>query len=390
MLLGAMGASAVLLAGIPASADHKVPGVCEVPREFPTLQAAIDDTSCLTVHAAWGTFTEQLTITRSLTLAGSGERHSYIQAPATMTEPKAIIRVIGRRVRVKIKHFTLQGPGANFGVLLEKDSVGTLTNVIISDIREEPMGSGAGFVGVQSGVPGAVQISKLVMANCTVENYQGAAVLIQGQGTIGTISYSVFKGSGDRPAGTPAPTGIIVRDGAVATVSRSDIDDNRAHPASGVGVGVLFDGTGLKTQLLQNNVDRNDVGVHVVNTTRAIIYRNGVDHSTGDGIVLQDSDDNDLTRNRVVNAGGTGIRLSASDKNTVYGNETLTGGDGGVALESSANNVLLGNRAENNVGYGMTDDSTGTKTAKTANTWQRSNLCNGNTLGDSSPAGLCQ
>jgi hypothetical protein len=37
----------------------------------------------------------------------------------------------------------------------------------------------------------------------------------------------------------------------------------------------------------------------------------------------------------------------------------------------------------------MTDDSTGAKTAKTANTW-KSNQCNGNSLGDSLPAGLCR
>jgi hypothetical protein len=232
-LLGVIGVSSMLLGAETALAAAA--GECEVPKKYATLQSAINDPKCLVVHAAQGDYTEQLTITRSLTLAGSGERHTTLYAPATMADPKAIIRVVGRKVKVKIKHFTIQGPGTGsslVGVRLEKDTTGTLTNVIINDIRQQPLGSGADFIGIHAGVPGGPQITKLNVDNSTINDSQGAAILLEGQGSLGNITYSVISGTGDRPASTPAPVGIIIRDGAQATVTRTDVNDNRA-PAGG-------------------------------------------------------------------------------------------------------------------------------------------------------------
>jgi hypothetical protein len=67
----------------------------------------------------------------------------------------------------------------------------------------------------------------------------------------------------------------------------------------------------------------------------------------------------------------------------------MTNADGGLVVQGSKDNVLNSNRADGNIGYGMTDNSTGTKTSRTANTW-KSDECAGNTLGDSLPAGLCR
>lgn len=391
-VLGAMVVSAGFLGGAPASAAPLIPGQCEVPRDFPTLQSALDDPTCVGVHAREGVYTEQLTIRRSVTLAGSGERYTTIHAPASMADPKAIIRVTGRKVRVKIKHFTIQGPGAGgalVGIRVEKDATATVTNVIITDIRQEPMGSGADFIGLYAGVPGGPQITSVTLNNCTITGYQGAGVLIEGNGTIGRVTYSIIDGTGYRPASTPAPAGVVVRGGALVTVDHSDVNDNRAAPGSGTGVGILLQGAAVKTTVSQNNVDRNDVGIRVIGTDKAVIYQNGVDDATGDGIVLEQSDANLVSRNRVVSGGGAGILLSDSHANNVYTNAVMTNEDGGLVLEGSTNNLVTGNRADVNVGFGMTDNSTGTKTAGTANTWG-SNVCNGNTLGDSSPAGLCQ
>jgi parallel beta-helix repeat protein len=387
-LLGVVGVSAVLLGGSPALAASPQ---CEVPKKYATLQKALDDPACLIVHAAQGDYTEQLTIRRSVTLAGSGERHTTLHAPASMTDPKAIIRVTGRKVKVKIKHFTIQGPGAGaalIGVLLEKDTTGTLTNVIISDIRQHPMGSGAGFIGLHAGVPGGPQITKVTLDNSIVASYQGAGVVIEGQGTTGSVLYSLIAGGSNRPIGTPAPVGVVIRGGAVALVNRSDVNDNRAAPGSGEGVGVLLLDAD-NSDVMQNNVDRNDRGIHVLSTNKALLFRNAVDHSTADGIVLEHSHGNDVQRNRVVSSGGTGLLLSSSNQNALVTNEVMTSGDGGLVLQGSTNNALSGNRADGNIGFGMTDNSTGTRTSKTANTW-KSNQCNGNSLGDSLPVGLCR
>jgi parallel beta-helix repeat protein len=389
-LLGAVGVLATLVAGGSASAATSAPE-CKVPKKYATIQQALDDPACLIIRVAEGHYSEQLTVRRSLTLIGSGERYTTLHAPASMSDPKAIIRVTGRKVKFKMKHIALEGPGtgaALVGVRLEKDTMGTLTNVIISDIRQDPMGSGTGFIGIHAGVPGGPQITMLTMINDIISNYQGAGVLIEGKGTTATVSYSLIEGGGNRLIGTPAPVGIVIRDGALVTVDRSNIDDNRGAPGSGEGVGVLLLDAD-KAEITYNNVDRNDRGIHVVSSSKALIFRNGVDHSAGDGIVLEHSNENSVQRNRVVSSGGSGILLSVSHENTVYGNEVITSADGGLVLKTSTNNVVNSNRADGNIGFGMTDDSTGTKTSRTANTW-KSDQCNGNSLGDSLPAGLCR
>ena len=48
------------------------------------------------------------------------------------------------------------------------------------------------------------------------------------------------------------------------------------------------------------------------------------------------------------------------------------------------------NRGENNGGFGIADDSTGTGTSGTANAYARDALRRGNGAGSSSPPGLCR
>src|SRR5688572_26420282 len=56
-----------------------------VPNDYPTIQSAIDATNAgATIKVLPGTYVEQLTISKSLTLVGSGARATIIQAPAVL------------------------------------------------------------------------------------------------------------------------------------------------------------------------------------------------------------------------------------------------------------------------------------------------------------------
>src|SRR5215467_1122708 len=44
---------------------------CNVPTDYPTIQAAVNVPGCTTVNVAAGTYNEQVTITRTLTLRGA-------------------------------------------------------------------------------------------------------------------------------------------------------------------------------------------------------------------------------------------------------------------------------------------------------------------------------
>jgi hypothetical protein len=398
LALGALGG--LLVVGMAGAAT--TPGTCDVPTlpQYPTIQSAIDDVNCTTVHVKIGTYVEQLTIGRSLTLAGSvyHEFSTHLQAPATLVGTNAIIRIHGRKVRVKIKHLGIEGPGPDagglVGIRVEKDAILTIRDSSIRAIRQEPLGAGAGFIGIHAGVPSEAQITKLTLTLSRIEDYQSAGVVVEGPGTTAVISQIFVSGDADRDPADAVPAGIVVRGGAYAEITRNDVVDN-SHP-SGLGRGVLFEDARDGVVVRYNNVDRNDAGVAVVGTHHATLYRNAIDGG-GDGIVLGGPDPGDganstrVTGNRVTGAAGVGLRLVQSQEGLFTSNELATsGGDGAHVESASALNVFNYNRADTNGAWGIVDASVGTGTAHTANRYLRSNYCNGNALGDSSPAGLCR
>lgn len=77
MLLCAVGAAmlALLANTQPAAAQS-----CAVPGGYSTLQAAVDDSNCAEITLAAGTYTENVTINRSVTIRGAGEGQTLVSS----------------------------------------------------------------------------------------------------------------------------------------------------------------------------------------------------------------------------------------------------------------------------------------------------------------------
>ena len=88
---GALPAMVALMLGLvtlaaPATASASSTGrtSINVPRDFPTIQAAVDAAALgATIHAGPGTYTEQILITKDLDPRGAGAAATVIQTPAT-------------------------------------------------------------------------------------------------------------------------------------------------------------------------------------------------------------------------------------------------------------------------------------------------------------------
>jgi pectin methylesterase-like acyl-CoA thioesterase len=101
----AMAMLALLLLGLsPAVTAAPVrpgPPSLVVPNDFPTIQSAVDAAKPgATVTVLAGTYTEQVTITKKLSLVGAGMDATVIRAPATLV-PGPLGSTAGRTCRFR-------------------------------------------------------------------------------------------------------------------------------------------------------------------------------------------------------------------------------------------------------------------------------------------------
>ena len=117
------------------------------------------------------------------------------------------------------------------------------------------------------------------------------------------------------------------------------------------------------------------------------LRRNSSTNNVGDGFLLQ-STSGTIVNNTATGNGDDGFLLFQAGTNFGPSGNTLTrntsenNGNDGFDLSECAGNVLNDNTALLNTVFDLSDDSTGTGTAGTANTWTN------NTFDTSNPAGL--
>jgi hypothetical protein len=282
-------------------------------------------TTVPTINVCPGTYSEQVTITRSLSINGvrkSGSNHSVvIELPAavgdtpaaglsktncqaadsaTGTEvPTSVIEVCAARaggqntagVNVSISHVTAEGRWkfegtcavSMYGVLVEGGAALTLSDSTVERIWDFPLQGCQSGVGVQAGYAPTGQVGHVVMKNDRVRQYQKNGITIDGLHSTGKIAGATVTGSGATP--TIAQNGIQISFGATGSVTASTISANNyiGTPADegnfptyadGVlvyGGGGLACGLGADSPLVRdvhvigNVLQNNDVGIQFFN-----------------------------------------------------------------------------------------------------------------------------
>jgi hypothetical protein len=401
---------------LPTSADavHETTGRCLVGinKEFQTIQSAVDFPNaalgevgppCLYVQMDGTVWREQIVIRHSLTLAGTSFRQgetvftTTLEPPPDATGPVTLVKIIGRKVKVKMKHLIFRGPLTSgdslIGIDAGKDTRLTIRDSFFLDIEPSPLDGRGGFIGIQVGTPTAVgeppQITFADISATRFEGFQNSAMVFQGVGTTGSV-LQTFVSAGTGSPRVVGPVAIHVRGGAAIDIVRNDVVDARGP--GGSGVGIALEGAGVDTVVMDNNIDRNGVGIAVDGTAEAVIYRNGFDQNRL-GIALGTTSpvtDVTVSKNRV-EAGVRGIRLMSGTKNAILTNHVLANTGVGVELGAdTSKNSVSKNRTHNNGGLGFIDPTTGLDRSGTANFW-RSNRCHGNNDGgvQASPPKLC-
>ncbi len=334
------------------------PRTVVVPRDYPTIQGAIDAVPAgSTVAVQRGSYTEELVINKDLTLLGDATR-SIVRSPASLTPfavhlpdgrgLTAIVRV-GGGAHVRMSGLTVTGPipcGVEVtGVQVLEGATLSLTGSHITQIQADPTSctpQEAAGRAVVYGLPAHIVLHGQVgspaygvVAGVWIDHYQHAGISIAGpaSGAISRVSVvgNVILGGWTIPS---FQYGVDVEDGASAAIVGNGIIGNVCggppcgpdpiNQAQGDGVVVL--GVRGPVGISGNSLAGNDVGIYqVVAPGCCEISRNRLDQNRYFGIVIQDGDGH--TDHNVVLGGRIGIGIVADfvDTTAVLEGDQITG-----------------------------------------------------------------
>jgi hypothetical protein len=325
---------------------------------FATIGAAVTAAAAGdTILVNPGTYTEQVTVSKSLTIQGNGAG-AIIQAPATLTADTFGLHVlveVGSGATVNINNMTIEGPNPsiNAGILVVGGATANVTGTTVAHIHQNQstFGVQTGF-GIEVGGTGAQavgQVGHATITNCTVTDYQKVGIIIGRSGSSGTISGCTITGVG--------PTSLIAQNGIQigpqtapgATVSNTTISGNvytgSGPPPAGPNPTASTQSAGIlnfidSCSITGNTVLGNDLGISSTNTgsssTGTTISGNTVRDNNFEDIFLGAGtatvSNNTIARSNI----GVAVVASSGDTTNAVGtlvsNNITNNGNGGLSF----------------------------------------------------------
>lgn len=383
------------------------------PTPYTTIQAGVDASGPGDmVKVCPGTYPEQVQITGhnhdGLKLVSLTPLNAVIQWPTTPSLNHQLVHVSGAN-GVDISAFTMTGPFTSTGCSLDRYEGVLFDNAFSGDLERNHItlirDSNPALLGCQQGDAVAIGHRNFGTAGSAtvdhnqIDTYQKNGVQAVNNGTTANVGHNTIIGSTDAALrGITASNGVVVFLGAAATVDHNVVSQNQfttGHFSTGI---ILDEAPSGSSQVDHNSVFANDFGIEVDSETNLTVSHNDVLQNTNDAITLCGDPSSGCTAltdtvvmaNMIENNGGSGIYLIGAGLNLlktnhIEGNGAASFGDlDGIHVDThSTGNEIVTNQLQNNVPFDCQDDSHGTGTSGTANTWQNDH---GMT---SSPPGLC-
>jgi parallel beta-helix repeat protein len=301
-----------------------------VPRDFPRIQEAInaaDEGEVIKVLP--GTYTEQLTISKSLTILGSGEKSTIIQAPDVLN-PSPVIPFPGRANIVEIfneaivtmKGFTIVGPSGNIceglaGVSIHGDATLEIdSSAIIGCLREGIL------VGLAEFIPRGPQVGHAVITKTDIIDYRVVGIQTGGEDTTLVISKSQVIAA-DAPE-VEGQIGIFGAIGPKVVIVDNKISGNICkNPECGPdfftqtqGSGIFLFDVNQGSIIVGNKVTNNDLGIAVAEKSGCCkIDNNKLSDNRFFGVTIVDGEH--TVSNTKIFGGGVGVAAIAFSANTI-------------------------------------------------------------------------
>ena len=303
----------------PSSEDPR-PADIVVPNDFDTMQEAIDaaDEGDV-IKVLPGTYKEQITISKNITIIGSGAKTTIIESPPLAElEPNVIglpyIVEVNNGAEVIMKGFTIKGlEGINcddlIGVSVIQDGTINLKHAVIKGCTLNSVA--VGFEGT-----GNATITKTF-----ITDYRDHGVFAIGPNTTLTMSYNKIVGSSP---GREGIIGILFVFDTLGTITNNEISDNICDIPNTCGpnwfnqtqaFGIVADTVSEGTVIANNYVSNNDAGIGVFGESGCcIVDYNKLKDNRFFGIVIGDSEH--IVSNTKIFGGQVGAAAAATFDNT--------------------------------------------------------------------------
>ena len=276
---------------------------CNVPADYPTIQAAVNASGCSTINVAPGSYTENVVIARSLTLRGAQAGHDA-RAPRgaeSIVNGGAGPDVTISANTVTVDGFTLNGPvsqgtaaivmmGANSGEKILNNivnnpgraaSYNTSSTVFAQNLVKSTPTAGDGFQANTSPVQN-VLLADNTFGGAVAANYNADITIIEGNSNV-AVTGNASNGDGTLVAlfktNHAVVTGNTVKgDPNASAIYVGGADSNvlvNCNTVSGAGTGVnvanaFGDGPNAAVTITGNDLHDNTNGVKIGATAVAV------------------------------------------------------------------------------------------------------------------------
>jgi hypothetical protein len=316
--LGALSALMACAAAMPASASAATTWVsrstpsppfnsCEHPA-YDSIQEALGGTGA-EIHVCAGTYAEQLTIERPVTIVGYGAARLTLPTPtANSTSPCDEASAEGsgnpdqdaisicRAGPVSIRSLDINAVWAGEpvgesvscaynlnGILVAGGSDLELSRSTVTGARPNVLNGCQYGVGVQIGMSytSSLGVGDATLSRDTINGYEKNGITVEAAGSHAKISMTTVTGAG--PTEATAQNGIGVQFGATAAITKSPVSGNECDllatetsPGCGPDAlsdyqadGVYFYEAGARSSVSKSTLKGNDVGVEAFDSSSA-------------------------------------------------------------------------------------------------------------------------